>query len=63
MLSHAENEIVTRTGPGTPMGNVMLRYWVPALLASELPAPDCPPVRVKLLNEKLLAFRDSNGKY
>jgi phenylpropionate dioxygenase-like ring-hydroxylating dioxygenase large terminal subunit len=62
MLSHAENEIVTRTGPGTPMGNVMRRYWMPALLASELPEQDCAPVRVNLLSEKLVAFRDSNGK-
>ena len=61
MLSHAENEIVTRTGPATPMGNVMRRYWVPALMSSELPEPDGAPVRVKLLSEKLVAFRDSNG--
>src|SRR4029077_10303598 len=62
MLSHAENEIVTRTGPGTPMGNVMRRYWVPALMSSELPEADGAPVRVKLLSERLVAFRDTNGK-
>ena len=62
MLSHAENEIVTRTGPATPMGNVMRRYWVPALMSSELPKPDCAPVRVGLLSERLVAFRDTNGK-
>ena len=59
MLSHEENELVTRTGAGTPMGDVMRRYWMPAALASELPEPDCPPMRVKLLGEKLVAFRDS----
>ena len=62
MLSHAENAIVTQTGPGTPLGNVMRRYWVPALLSSELPEPDGAPVRVPLLSEKLVAFRDSDGK-
>jgi len=59
MLSREENERVTRVGPGTPMGQTMRRYWLPALLAWELPEPDCPPVRVKLLGEELVAFRDS----
>ena len=49
MLSPEENELVTRTGAGTPMGAVMRRYWMPAALAWELPQPDCPPIRVKLL--------------
>ena len=47
MLSREENELLTRVGPGTPMGEVMRRYWLPALLAEEIPAPDCPPVRVR----------------
>ena len=62
MLTHEENELLTRVGPGTPMGDVMRRYWMPALLATEVPEPDCPPVRVGLLGEKLVAFRDTNGK-
>jgi phthalate 4,5-dioxygenase len=62
MLSREDNELVTRVGPGTPMGNLMREYWVPAMLASELPAADCDPVRVMLLGEKLIGFRDSNGK-
>jgi phenylpropionate dioxygenase-like ring-hydroxylating dioxygenase large terminal subunit len=62
MLSVEENERVTRVGPGTPMGAVMRRYWLPALLAAELPAPDCPPVQVRLLGEDLVAFRDSEGR-
>ena len=62
MLSREENKILTQIGPGTPMGEVMRRYWMPALLSTELPAPDCPPVRVKLLGEDLVAFRDSQGR-
>src|SRR5919199_2435832 len=62
MLSQADNELITRVGPGTPMGTLMREYWIPALLSSELPAPDCNPVRVLLLGEKLIAFRDSQGK-
>ena len=52
MLTHEENMLVTRTGPGTPMGEAMRRYWIPALLSTELPEPDCPPVRMQLLGEK-----------
>jgi nitrite reductase/ring-hydroxylating ferredoxin subunit len=55
-------EVLVRTGPGTPMGRLMRRYWVPALLQSEISEPDCPPVRVPLLGERLLAFRDSQGQ-
>src|SRR5262250_3138934 len=62
MLSRDENDRVSRVGPGTPMGETMRRYWLPALLAWELPEPDCPPVRVKLLGEELVAFRDTQGR-
>jgi phenylpropionate dioxygenase-like ring-hydroxylating dioxygenase large terminal subunit len=62
MLSTEQNEYVTRVGPGTPMGALMRQYWVPAMLSSELPKPDCPPVRVLLLGEKLIGFRDTTGK-
>src|SRR5437763_983716 len=62
MLTKEENELLTRTGPGTPMGALLRRYWLPAMLAEELPAPDCPPIRVRLLGEDLVAFRDSNGQ-
>lgn len=55
-------EFLVRTGPGTPMGILMRRYWVPFLLSSEIPEPDCPQIRVKLLGEQLLAFRDSRGR-
>ncbi|MGH3239708.1 MAG: Rieske 2Fe-2S domain-containing protein [Spirillospora sp.] len=62
MLSHENNDLVTRVGPGTPMGSLMREYWVPALLSRELPEPDGDPVRVLLLGEKLIAFRDSSGR-
>jgi phthalate 4,5-dioxygenase len=62
MLSREDNELATRVGPSTPMGGLMRQYWVPALLSSELPAPDSDPVRVVLLGERLIAFRDTNGQ-
>jgi phthalate 4,5-dioxygenase oxygenase subunit len=62
MLRADENEYVTRVGPGTPMGRLMREYWLPAMLSSELPRSDSPPVRVMMLGEKLIAFRDSNGR-
>jgi len=62
MLSPEENELLTRTGPDTPMGRTMRLYWIPACLSSEIAEPDCPPVRVRLLGEDLVAFRDSEGR-
>jgi phthalate 4,5-dioxygenase len=62
MLSHEENQLVTLVGQGTPMGNTMRMYWIPALLSQELLEADGPPVRVRLLGEDLLAFRDSEGR-
>ena len=62
MLLREENEFLTRIGPGTPMGELLRRYWLPAALGSELLEPDCPPVRVKLLGERLVAFRDTHGR-
>ncbi len=62
MLAEAMNTLLTRTGPGTPMGELLRRYWIPALLDTELSERDCPPVRVKLLGEKLVAFRDTEGR-
>jgi phthalate 4,5-dioxygenase oxygenase subunit len=63
MLRTDVNELLTQTGPGTRMGNLFRRYWMPAVLAEELPENDCAPVRVKILSERLLAFRDSDGRY
>ena len=62
MLSREENELITRVGQATPMGNAMRRYWIPALLAREIAEPDGPPVRVRLLGEDLVAFRDTEGR-
>jgi len=62
MISREDNEALTRTGAGTLMGDLFRRYWLPALHSSEIPKPDCAPVRVKLLGEALISFRDSNGK-
>lgn len=56
------SETLTRVGPGTRMGALMRRYWVPALMSSEIADADGPQVRVLLLGEKLLAFRNSDGK-
>jgi phenylpropionate dioxygenase-like ring-hydroxylating dioxygenase large terminal subunit len=62
MLNKEQNELVTRTDAGTPMGELFRRYWLPALLSEELPAPDCAPVRVQLLGERLIAIRDTQGR-
>jgi phthalate 4,5-dioxygenase len=56
------SQTLTRTGPGTAMGNLMRRYWVPVLMSSEIAEPDGPQVRVQILGEKLLAFRDTEGQ-
>jgi phthalate 4,5-dioxygenase oxygenase subunit len=62
MLSQEDNKLLTETNPDTPMGNLIRRYWVPALLSEEIPQPDSPPARVRLLGEMLVAFRDSQGR-
>src|SRR6188508_2718655 len=61
MLSKQDNETLCRVGPGTLMGNLMRQYWIPAARSDELPSPDCPPLRVKLLGENLIAFRTTSG--
>ena len=62
MLSIQDNDILCRVEPGTPMGNLMREYWLPALKSDELPSPDCPPVRLRLLSENLIGFRVTSGK-
>src|SRR5687767_532649 len=61
MLSREENDLLCRVGPGTPMGDLLRQYWIPALLASEIP-PDAPTRRIRLLGEDLITFRDSAGR-
>ena len=60
-MDQATADLLTRTSPGTPMGQLMRRYWVPILSSSEIAQPDGPQVRVKILGERLLAFRDTEG--
>ncbi|MBM2810363.1 MAG: Rieske 2Fe-2S protein [Chloroflexi bacterium] len=62
MLSREENQLITQTDRGTPMGDMMRRYWLPAFLTEEIPTPDCPPVQVRIMGEKLVAFRDTSGR-
>ncbi len=62
MLTKEDNELLCRVAPGTPMGEVFRRYWLPAIRSIDLPEPDCAPMRVRLLGEDLVAFRDSNGR-
>src|SRR2546423_11897994 len=61
MLSKEENEFLCRIGPGTPMGDFFRQYWLPAIRSDELAEPDCPPLRVRLLGEDLIAFRTTSG--
>src|SRR5687768_15210933 len=61
MLGAADNQLMCRVGPETPMGKFMREYWIPALMPEEVPVPDGPPVRLRLLNENLIAFRSTSG--
>ena len=61
-VSEEDNKAITRVRAGTPMGELMRRYWQPVLLSWELPQPDCPPVGVRVLAEDLVAFRDTSGR-
>lgn len=62
MLSASDNEYLTRTGPETPMGQLFRSFSIPVLLSEEIPEPDCPPVRVSVLGQPLVAFRDTEGR-
>jgi phthalate 4,5-dioxygenase len=62
MLTPENNDILTRSGPGTPMGQLMRAYWTPAMTEAEVPAADEPPVRLQLLGEALVVFRDTQGR-
>ena len=62
MLSREDNDLLTQTDPGTPMGDYMRRFWMPVLLSEEIAEPDGAPVRIRLLGEDLLAFRGTDGR-
>jgi phthalate 4,5-dioxygenase len=63
MLSTEDNELLCGVGPGTPMGEFMREYWLPAFVPSELPEADGAPMRLRLLGEDLIAFRVTSGKF
>jgi len=62
MLSASDNELLIRSGAATPAGQYLRRFWLPVALSRELPAVDGPPIRLKVMGEELIAFRDSNGR-
>ena len=62
MLSVEDNELLCKVGSGTPGGALIRQYWIPALLSSELPENDAAPIRLRLLGENLIAFRDTAGR-
>ena len=62
MLTPAENELLCRVEGYAAMGRLMRRHWVPALLSEQVARADGAPVRAQLFGEKLVAFRDSDGK-
>ena len=62
MLSTEDNELLCRVEGGAPMGRLMRRHWIPACLSEEVAQRDGPPVRVRLLGEDLVAFRDTEGR-
>ena len=62
MTTAAENETLVRVGPGTPMGTLFRRFWIPATLSERLPEPEGAPLPLQLLHERLVAFRDADGK-
>ena len=62
MTTPEQNELLCRVGPNTPMGQVFRRYWHPVCTSAQIPTPDCAPLRVRLLGENYVAFRDTSGR-
>ncbi len=62
MLSAEDNDLLCRVEDEAPMGQIMRRHWLPACLSEEVADCDGDPVRVRLLGEDLIAFRDSDGR-
>src|ERR671923_2002764 len=61
MISEQENNLLTQTGPRTPCGELMRRYWQPVALSEEL-AGESPPLKLRILGEDLVLFRDDQGR-
>jgi hypothetical protein len=61
MLSKEQNEMLTRIGPGTPMGETLREFWIPAIRSARLEV-DGPSQRVRVFGQDFVAFRDTNGK-
>ena len=62
MLSSEDNDLLTRVEGDAPMGRLMRTHWIPACLSEEVARPDGKPLRIRLLGEELVAFRDSAGR-
>lgn len=62
MLNASDNALLTQTEAGTPMGELFRCFWHPVLLSEDLTQRDGPPVRLRVLSEDLVAFRDTEGK-
>ena len=62
MLNKADNDLLTQVENDAPLGKLMRRYWLPACMSQELPEPDGDPIRVRILGENLVAFRDTQGR-
>lgn len=61
-MNKEDNETLCRVGKGTPKGELLRRYWLPAGMSTDLPQPNADPIRVRLLGQDLVAFRDSDGR-
>ncbi len=61
LLTREENDLLCKVGPGTLMGELFRRFWLPATLSWELPEPDCAPTRLRLLSEDLVLWRNTDG--
>jgi len=62
MLSSEDNQLLTKVGPGTPLGDTMRRYWHPIALSTQVGEPDGAPLRTKLLGQPFVVFRDTQGR-
>jgi len=62
VLTREDNDLLCRVEGDAPMGQLMRRHWIPACMSEEVSEPDGTPVRVRLLGEDLVVFRDSDGR-